>query len=63
MLPDDDDFHDFDPYGALVDLSELLQTLSKSHSELIDDYMDTKKRLRNAELRINMIQKQLQDSK
>ena len=61
MPIDDDDFHDFDPYEALVDLSQMLADLSASHKILVEDYTATLKRLRNVELRISMIQKQLQE--
>jgi len=58
---EDDDFHEFDPYQTIVDISQMLEALAASHHMLIEDYEKTKKALRNANMRISIIQKQLQE--
>jgi hypothetical protein len=58
---EDDDFHEFDPYAALVDLSDLLATLSLSYNQLIEDYMNTKHRLRTLEISVSKLTQQIKD--
>lgn len=62
MQLEDDDFHDFDPYRTLVELSELLATLSFSHNKLVDDYMQTKKTIHDLNRRIDLLENSLKDN-
>lgn len=50
----EDDFHDFDPYDTLLQISALLNELTFQHNQLVDDYTKTCKRLK-------MVEKQLID--
>lgn len=61
MHSEDDDFHDFDPYTALVEISELVAVLSASHNQLVDDYVETKKRLRSLEIQLAKIKNSLEN--
>lgn len=58
---DDDDFHEFDPYATLVDISELIASLSMSHNQLIDDYLTTKQRVRTLEIAVSKLVQQIKD--
>lgn len=57
----DDDFHEFDPYSTLVEISELLATLSFSHNQLVDDYVQSKKTIQGLNRRIHLLEKTLKD--
>lgn len=48
----DEDFHEFDPYAALVQMSELLAHISKTHNELVDDYLQSKARIQQLEKQV-----------
>lgn len=53
-----DDFHDFDPYEWMIEISLQLEQLTKMHNELVTHYQQTVTRLRITEEQLISIQQQ-----
>lgn len=48
--------HDFDPYELLLDTQRLVEDLADSHNNLVEDYVQTKQRLKSLEQQLIDIQ-------
>lgn len=55
---DDNDFHEFDPYDLLVKISGLLNEMAKRHNDLVDDYIQTQKIIRNLIKKVERLEKE-----
>lgn len=51
-------FHDFDPYMAMEQMSQLMKEIADAHNSLVNDYLALKKRVRYLEHRIHMLEQQ-----
>jgi hypothetical protein len=49
-------FHDFDPYAAMEQMSQLMREISQAHNNLVNDYLAVKKRMHRLEHRIHMLE-------
>jgi phage shock protein A len=49
-------FHDFDPYAALEQMSQLMREISQAHNNLVNDYVQVKARTQQLEHRIRRLE-------